>query len=235
MKKLISLLLAFVMVAALAAGCSMDEKNDETTGETTGATNETPAATDNVVEDNAETTAPIVEEEIETPVVEAEGALLVLENIWAQFSAEDKENFPVQGGDAAAMFAQMEANPEFMPDGPGKFNLTEVDELVYQKLVPEAEVANITDAATMNNMMNGNLFTCGVYAVADADSFIAAMKDSVLNNQWMCGMPDTLKIAKVDGCVLVVWGTVDAFNIFDPYFAAAYPAAEIVVNEAVAG
>lgn len=215
MKKLISLMLVLVMVAAMAAGCGQKDANIDTTG-TTAAVETTEA------------------------VAAPASALEVLETVWALYGED--EQFAVVGGDNAYHNAQMEANAEYMlPNAPGEFHLTgeeELSELTYKMLVPEAEIAKISDAATMTHMMNSNNFNAGVYKVsaADADAFIEAMKAAITGNQWMCGMPDSLLIATIAGeYVVVVWGVTDAMGPFEAKFASAYPTAEQVVKEALAG
>ncbi len=213
MKKLISLLLVLVMVAAMAAGCGKKDANTDTTGATAAPTQTTEA------------------------VVAPASALEVLETVWALYGEEEK--FAVVGGDNAYHTAQMEADENYMmPSAPGKFNLTEGEELIYKMLVPEAEHAKITDAATMTHMMNSNTFNCGVYCVsaADADAFVTAMKTAVTGNQWMCGMPESLLIAVIaDEYVLVAYGVNDAMGSFETKFVSAYPAAQLVVDEAITG
>ena len=212
MKKMITLLLAFVMVAAMVAGCG-PKKNTETTEATT---------------EPVETT-----EAVAVPA----SALEVLETVWALHGS--KIEYTVVGGDAAYHAAQMEKDENYMmPSAPGKFNLDESEELIWKMLVPEAEVAKISDAATVTHMMNSNNFNCGVYRVsaADAETFIAAMKTAILENQWMCGMPESLLIATIaDEFVLVAYGINDAMGPFETDFVSAYPAAELVVDEAIAG
>lgn len=210
MKKLIALLLVLVMVAAMAAGCGQKDANNDTTG--------APAQTTEAV------TGP-------------ESALEILETVWALYGEEEK--FAIVGGDNAYHTAQMEADENYMmPSAPGKFNLAEAEELTYKMLVPEAEHAKISDAATATHMMNSNNFNCGVYrvAAADAEGFIGAMKTAVSGNMWMCGMPESLLIATIaDEYVLVAWGVNDAMGPFETKLVSAYPAAELVVDEAIAG
>ena len=164
-------------------------------------------------------------------------ALEILETVWALYGENDM--FPIVGGDSAYHTAQMEKDENYMmPSAPGKFALTEGEELTYKMLVPETERAKISDAATMTHMMNSNNFNCGVYRVsaADAQAFVTAMKTAVSGNQWMCGMPESLLIATIaDEYVLVAWGVNDAMGPFETKLVSAYPAAELVVDEAITG
>lgn len=203
MKKILSLLLAAMLVVSLTA-CGGN-----------GQTNEN--------NDNKE-------------AVPA-SALEILEKIWGTYGED--EQFPVVGGDSAYHAAQIEKDENYMmPSAPGKFALTETDELTFKMLVPETEHNKLTDAATMVHMMNGNNFSCGAYrlAAADVDAFVTAMKAAVTGNQWMCGMPETLLIATIGGeYVVVAWGVGDAMNPFETKFVAAYPTAKLVVDEALVG
>ena len=204
MKKILSLLLAVLLVASLAA-CGGDAQNN--------GTNEG--------------------EKVSLPA----SALEVLEKVWGSYAEDEK--FSVVGGDSAFHLAEMEKDESYVqPSAPGKFALTETDELTYKMLVPETEHSKLTDAATMTHMMNGNNFSCGVYrlAAADVDAFVTAMKTAITGNQWMCGMPEAMLIATIGGeYVLVAWGVGDAMNPFETKFVAAYPEAKLVVDEAITG
>ena len=89
----------------------------------------------------------------------------------------------------------------------------------------------------MIHMMNANTFTCGVFKLADgvtAADFGAAMKDAVLNNQWMCGFPETLLIRNFgDTYVLVAFGVNDAMTTFEQHLSAAYPGMETIASEPI--
>ena len=159
------------------------------------------------------------------PAVEAPAsALEILENIWAKYG--DDEKFAVIGGDMA--------NP--VSDGPGSYNL-EDENIGYALLVPAEQLNNITEAASMIHMMNANTFTCGVFRLAEgvsAADFGNAMKDAVMNNQWMCGFPDTLLVENIaDTYVLVAFGVNDAMDPFQIHLAEAYPEAQELVKEAI--
>ena len=169
---------------------------------------------------NTETTAP-------EATVTVGSALEVLENIWAKYGEDEK--FAVIGG-----------NMESPVDGaPGNYDMAYAENLTWNLLVPESEIANIDEAATMIHMMNANTFTCGVVHMAegaDATTFGYTMREAVQGNQWMCGFPDQLTIAVIGGeYVLVAFGVNDAMTPFMNHFAEAYPEVEVLVNEAIAG
>ena len=152
-------------------------------------------------------------------------ALEILETVWNSYS--DDEKFAVIGGN-------IEAN---VMDGPGNYDLAYAENMTWNLLVPEAQIASITEAASMIHMMNANTFTCGVFRLAEgvsAADFGNAMKDAVMNNQWMCGFPDTLLVENIaDTYVLVAFGVNDAMDPFQIHLAEAYPEAQELVKEAI--
>ena len=153
-------------------------------------------------------------------------ALEVLENIWANYGEDEK--FAVIGG-----------NMESPVDGaPGNYDMAYAENLTYNLLVPADQLANVDEAATMIHAMNANTFTCGVVHLTegtDVTAFAQVMRDAIQGNMWMCGFPETLVIANIAGeYVLVAFGINDAMNPFQTNFAAAYPEAQVLVNEPIA-
>ena len=152
-------------------------------------------------------------------------ALEILETVWAGYGEDEK--FAVIGGN-------IEAN---IMDAPGNYDMAYAENMTWNLLVPEAQIANITEAASMIHMMNANTFTCGVFKLAEgvtAADFGAAMKDAVLNNQWMCGFPETLLIRNFgDTYVLVAFGINDVMTPFEQHLTAAYPGMETIANEPI--
>ena len=158
------------------------------------------------------------------PVPMPGSALEILESVWAQYG--DDEKFPIIGGN-------MEAN---IMDAPGAVDMAYAGHLNYNLLVPENLTANVTEAASMIHMMNANTFTCGVFKInsISAADFGAAMKEAVLNNQWMCGFPETLLIRNFsDAYVLVAFGVNDAMTPFEKHLSETYPGMETIANEPI--
>jgi len=151
-------------------------------------------------------------------------ALEILETVWAQYAEEEK--FPIIGGSMTAP----------VDNAPGSFDLAD-EGLNYLLLVPGDQTANITEAASMIHMMNTNTFTCAAFKLADgvaAADFGAAMKDAVLNNQWMCGFPDRLLIRGFgDSYVVMAFGVNDAMDPFEKNLTAAYPGMETIASETI--
>ena len=222
MKKTLAMLLAVIMVVGLFAACgnTEDKKTEKETVEATPET--TDAATDatsgaTVEEETEEVTEPVV--------ADSNASTVILENIWAQVG-EDNQFF-VMGG-----------NVENYVDGaPGNYNMEYKENLPFNLLVPEAELANIDEAGFMQHAMNANNFTAGVvHYTGDVATFASTMQAAIQGNQWMCGFPETLIIAAIDSeYVLVSFGVNDAMDLFVPAVSAAYADAEILYNEAIAG
>ena len=151
-------------------------------------------------------------------------ALEILETVWAEYAEEEK--FPIIGGSMAAP----------VDNAPGAFDLAD-ENLSYLLLIPAEQVANVTEAASMIHAMNTNTFTCAAFKLADgvaAADFGAAMKDAVLNNQWMCGFPDSLLIrAFGDSYVVMAFGVNDAMTPFESHLTAAYPGMETIASETI--
>ena len=161
--------------------------------------------------------------ETTVPAVQLPGsALEILETVWADYAEDEK--FPIIGG-------SMEAPVD---NAPGSFDLAD-EGINYLLLVPAEQTGNITEAASMIHMMNTNTFTCAAFKLAEgvsAADFGAAMKDAVLNNQWMCGFPDRLLITSLGGAyVVMAFGVNDAMNPFEAHLTAAYPGMETVASE----
>ena len=152
-------------------------------------------------------------------------ALEILENTWADYAEEEK--FAVIGGSMAAP----------VDNAPGAYDLAD-ENISFQLLVPADQLDNVTEAASMIHMMNANTFTCAAYKLADgvaAADFGAAMKDAIMNNQWMCGFPDRMLVkAFGDSYVVVAFGVNDAMDPFETHLTNAYPGMETVANENIA-
>lgn len=152
-------------------------------------------------------------------------ALEILETVWADYAEEEK--FPVIGGSMAAP----------VDGAPGSYDLTD-ENISFNLLIPADQLANVTEAASMIHMMNANTFTGAAYKLADgvtAADFGAAMKEAVMNNQWMCGFPDSLLITGFgDSYVVVAFGVNDAMTPFTAHLTAVYPGMETIADEPIA-
>lgn len=154
-------------------------------------------------------------------------SVTILSDVWAAYDESDK--FYAMGGDMN--------NP--VDNAPGRYSLEDKEALAAMLLVQEDAAGMIDEAASLIHGMNTNVFTGAAFHVtdsADVPAFADSMKNSILNNQWMCGSPDRYVIYSVyDEYVVVAFGAVDVMNVFQTNFTALYgDAAEILVEENVA-
>lgn len=146
--------------------------------------------------------------------IEIKDANEILANTWNEYRTSVSEDlqFPVAGGNVENM----------VTDEPAKFDTTVEfagDTLLASYCAPEEVVAMTDDIATLMHMMMANNFTAASYHVTDAanvEKVVSGLKESTLNNQWMCGMPDKLIIATVgEDYVVSAFGNeqiIDAFK-----------------------
>ena len=155
-----------------------------------------------------------------------ESSLELLTQVWDRYGDDDK--FPVIGGDLSE---------EHVTDGaPGVFGVDDADALDGTLGFPAASAGKIDDAASLMHMMNGNTFTCGAFRAVDAGDVAAlseAIKDNVMQRQWMCGFPEKLVIVTVDNYIVSFFGTGDLTEAFKTQLTAAYPAAEVFCDESI--
>lgn len=149
----------------------------------------------------------------EQTVPEITDANEILQLTWEDYKATVAEDllFPVGGGDTENM----------VMDAPGTFNTSvefAQDTLTTSYCATPDFVAKTDDIATMMNMMMANNFTAAAYHISDVanvDTAVNELKEATLNNQWMCGIPETFSIIRVgDDYIVSVFGNgqvVDAF------------------------
>ncbi len=218
MKKLISLLLALVMVMALAACGTTNDTTDPT--DSTQSSEPTDPSDPGAGEDPTDPS---------TPVVSDNAALDVLNNIYNSYA--DPDNRPALGG-GSGDFVNWE--------GPGVIPAEDVDTLTGSLNVPADLTASITEAASALNLRNANQLTAATFVInGDAAAFIESLKEGVLNTNWMCGFPEKLMIFTVsDNTVVMVYGLAgvedpeaDFLGDFVAALTAAYPNAVTVVEQ----
>ena len=116
-------------------------------------------------------------------------------------------------------------------------DMSNPDNYTYMLTFPAADTGLIDEAAGLVHMMNLNTFTCGAFHAADSKDLSTLAGDlhtAVTGKQWMCGFPDKLVIVTVDQCVLSLYGHEELVNTFRDKLTAAYPAASVVYDEAIA-
>lgn len=186
-----------------------------------GKKDETPADPTNDAAAEATT-----ENGTEPQVTGPASALEILENVWGKYS--DEEKFAVMGGN-------ME---NAVMDGPGEYDLAYSENLPFNLLIPEAEIANVDQVASMIHAMNANTFTCGVFHLVDGiapEAFAVTMNEAIAGNMWMCGFPERqVIVAFPGGYVLTAFGVNDAMTPFFTHLQEAYPEADILFDQPIA-
>ena len=137
---------------------------------------------------------------------EAESATALLETVWGSYA--DDEKFAIMGGDY----------DNNVSDAPGKFNHENAEYMDSLLAIPADAAAMVDDAASIIHMMNANTFTAGAFHLSDAaneEAFVVAVKESVMNRQWMCGFPEKLVIVTDgSGYVVSAYGNGEAVENF---------------------
>lgn len=159
--------------------------------------------------------------------ISVSSTLELLTTVWNSYT--DDEKFPVMGGDMS--------DENMTADAPGKFGIDDTNALDATLGFPAASAKQIDDAASLMHMLNANTFTCGAFHVkneSDSASITAAIKDNIMQRQWICGFPDKLVILKIDSYVVSFFGTTDLVDTFKTKLTAAYPSAETICDEPIA-
>ena len=157
--------------------------------------------------------------------VQVKDALEILTNIWNGYDEDQK--FPVAGGDY----------DNISDNAPGKFDVSNTEALRSILIVPEEAASMVDDGASMMHAMNANTFTGGAFHLteaADRGDFTDALKEAVLNNQWMCGFPEEFIVYGVgDEYVVSAFGKSDTIGYFKEQLLKQYPSAEALVEESL--
>ena len=150
----------------------------------------------------------------------------VLEKIWGLYGDDDR--FAVFGG-----------SMEHAVDGmPGALDLTNSEEIVSKYLLPEAQLANVKEAASLMHMMNGNIFTAAVITLgdgADGEALVKAWRETIHQNRWICGQPDEMLMYRMGDHILMAFGSKDAMSVFEAKTAEAFPDGTMLYSEPIVG
>ena len=216
MRKLALLSVMAVSVVALSACGKKDNNVNPGTTESTSqieSTSETETTTEATQEPSKE-----------ADESDAQGAVKLLDDIWAVYGEDDK--FPAAGGDY---------NPDNeRDDAAGKYGLEDSAAINDVFGIAEDDVALIDDAASLGHMMNANTFTAGAFHVTDKENVAAIaehLKDGILEKQWMCGFPDVLVVYQVDDYIVSAYGLTDIIDIFSANLSEVYPNAVELYKE----
>ena len=129
------------------------------------------------------------------PRVEVADSAEVLNKIWDTYG--DEEKFFAMGGDFG--------NP--VDNSAGIFNIEDTENLTYALYIPSDSVGLIDEAASLIHGMNANTFTGAVFHLkdtGDAQTLADALRENIVNTQWICGFPDRLAIYTINGGEYVI-------------------------------
>lgn len=199
MKKRLLTVLGMLMLAMALTACSSDgnRTSDETTTQDTA---ETPTD-ENAGGDTAD------EETTDTSNLDS---VSILADVWSTYG--ENEKFYGMGGDMNNM----------VENAPGMFSLDDKEALAATLLVQGDAAEMIDEAASLVHGMNLNIFTGATFHLTDPankEAFADLMKNSIINNQWMCGSPDQYVIYSVGNeYVVTAFGAVDVLPVFKEKF-----------------
>lgn len=147
----------------------------------------------------------------------------ILTTVWNSYAEENK-------------FAAMGGDPNHSTDNaPGTFDVKDTESLRSLLIVPEDAAGLIDDAASLIHAMNANTFTGSAFHLSDPDNlntFSDSLKESVLNNQWMCGFPEVFFLAQInDDYIVSAFGNADLIKYFKTQLTKQYPSSEILAEE----
>ncbi len=135
-------------------------------------------------------------------------------------------------GELFAMYGGDQENA--VMDAPGKFDISKAEELKATLGLPESQVSNIEDAASMVHMMNANTFTGAAYRLkegVDMDGFADSVKSNILATQWVCGQPDVLIVLKAgESYAVTAYGNAEIMEAFKNNALSALDGSEILVE-----
>lgn len=166
--------------------------------------------------ENSQGVSSEIESESETEKkVEIVDATDILTKVWESYEIKDtdgnryNDRFAIMGGhfESAVM------------DMPGKYDLTQGNDLELIYCVPQSAITMIDDAATMVHLMVASTFTAGAYHVTETENVSAVVdgiKQQIQGNHWLDGFPDEFLILTVDEqYVIAAIGNADVVEYFE--------------------
>lgn len=147
----------------------------------------------------------------------------LLNQVWDMFAEDEK--FAAIGGGMTSLV-----------DGKaGNCDLTDTEYIMYSLMVPEDQLENVDEAASLIHMMNANTFTGAAFHLTemdDVDDYVEELEENIKNTQWMCGFPDTLNIFTVNGeYVVSTFGNAEIIENFKTKMAEVFGQSAVVVVE----
>ncbi|MBR5230533.1 MAG: hypothetical protein IKW01_06690 [Firmicutes bacterium] len=156
------------------------------------------------------------------PSASYSNAVDLLKNVWSTY--KESEMFP-------AGYMDEEGN---MIDGPAKLSTADGEVLDSLLGVPADKAGSIGNASIMMHMMNANTFTGGAFKTSDAKGLSNAIKENLVNRQWMCGFPDTLVTIQVGDYLVSAFGNAELIETFKNKVTKTYSNAKVLCEEPLA-
>lgn len=216
MRKMMAFLLVTLLVCGLFAGCrrSVPEQTQPSTSMIT-----IPTVTQTQPSQTAQTSTPTGGQET------ASRSVRILDGIWQKYDSDQK--FSAYGG----------AVENSVSDGAGALDMANTEELTARYLLPEDQLGNVTEGASLVHLMNSNIFTGVVLRVSDKSTMKELAKQwrtAIQGNRWICGQPDKLVMMDVDGeHILMAFGSAEILSVFQEKAVEAYPDGVILYQEAI--
>ena len=229
MKKIIALILAGLMILTLAAcnNTQTDDEKDTTANDTT----------ENDVVDSGNN-------DTETDATEpSKAADEILNGTFGKFCEVLSPIFDVPAEDVKDNFVGGYFSEDESTSKMGEAGRTPVDvedaALTFKSvsLISDDAFAKIDDAAVFHHMMNMNnlaVASMRVANAADVEAVSNAMKESIGNNQWICGFPERYLVITVDNFVISAYGNTDMVNAVKTAVTETYDNAVVVCDEPIA-
>ncbi|MBQ8768955.1 MAG: hypothetical protein IJZ15_04860 [Oscillospiraceae bacterium] len=217
MKKFTAISLALVMILALMAGCTRG--NTESTQPTTDPTQASTGTTEAPTQPTTMPTEPTQAGSAATTT-----SAQILGRIWTQYG--ENERFASYGGTVE----------HSLSDTPGDLDMTNTEEITSKYLLPADQLSNVESGASLVHLMNSNIFTAAAFQLkdgADVRDVAKALRDNIQKTQWLCGQPDHLLVADVDGHLLMAFAEKGAMDTFKQKLNTVYAEATIIYDEAV--
>lgn len=132
-----------------------------------------------------------------TETVTGKTSLDVLNDLWAAYPDEDKFFVAEEGMEPFSPFVE-----------PAAFEYETAEEIDNFLGFPAAEGAKVKNVAFFMHMMNANSLTVAAVQLEGADKTAVAnaIKDNIMNRQWMCGFPERLYVVSVGDVIVYAFG-----------------------------
>lgn len=154
---------------------------------------------------------------------EGKTAVDIFTDVWAAYGEDEK--FAISGGDYENMIS----------DAPGTVDVSNAEALNVLLGFPTESAELVDDGASMMHMMNQNSFTASIYHLTDAENvqtLADALKETIMDRQWMCGFPDDLVIYSVgEEYVAAAFGLEENIDSFQSHLEETYESSVLLYDE----